>query len=208
MASNVPISPLLIYAYIIIIFALFYVIVVVLFSKLINIKSFEQIKNELESKKSEQGRISDANKIHSYFQKYTFEELLFFNLKFNGKRYYPYYHYFLLALVEVIFIFIVMICSLKSNLGILLLIIAPTIITLLPIFILGVIRRKRITSFRKKITSFVIFLIWSCLRGLFINSYIVSISVISFLTFSLIIMSLISNRADIISLIQNDINYL
>jgi hypothetical protein len=66
---------------------------VFIFNKLFRKKTFEQLFSELHFKKTSEGIVSVMSYIHSYIQKYTFEELIIFNLKYNGIRYYPYYYY-------------------------------------------------------------------------------------------------------------------
>lgn len=209
MASMPQILPLIIYSCIIILFVISYIIAVVLISKFNNIQSFEQIKDELESKRTERGRISVVKKIHSYFQKYTFEELLFFNLKFNGKRYYPYYYYFFLGLIAAICISIVLAYDLTPSL-ILLLILVPSLITLVPMFIFAVVKRRRKYSFMENILSSLIYYIHDCC---FKNS-MTNLTMLGF--FSVMVLALVSsifssviqNRTDINDLMKYSLNYL
>lgn len=211
MASNDQIFLFIIYIYIIIFSFISYVTVVVLFSKFNNIKTFEQIKSELESKKTEKGKILVIKKIHSYFQKYKFEEILFFNLKFNGKKYYPHYHYFFLGILVAICLFIIIVCGLMEDLGFWPLILAPISITVIPIiFIFAIARRKRKNSlievFIECIFSPIIFL------EHFFKYFIMSLltlgsSVMVFILFTSIVLLVIQNGIDINVLIQHGFNY-
>jgi len=108
--------------------------VVILYNKLKRITYIEQIYTELNSKTSEVGKISTMKYIHSYFQNYSFEELLLFNLKY--KRFQFRHYYYFICLVTFILSFIATIY--KSYLIASLTIISPIIIVLLPLSIVGI----------------------------------------------------------------------
>lgn len=114
------------------------------FNKLFRKKSFEQIYSELKSKNTSKGKLSVLNIIHSYLQKYTFRELLLFNLKCNGIQYFPYCHYFFLALfatfsftIGLLNIYILSVLNVSLWLESLLVVFSVIIVSFL-IFILGV----------------------------------------------------------------------
>ncbi|MCC4770378.1 hypothetical protein FXV91_09305 [Methanosarcina sp. DH2] len=63
--------------------------------KIFRTKSLEQLYNELHFKKTPEGQISVIKHIHYYFQAYSLEELIFFNLKYKRYKYFPYFNYFI-----------------------------------------------------------------------------------------------------------------
>ena len=125
-------------------------IAAIIFRKLSRKKSFEQIRNELQLKSTSKEKLSIISYIHFYLQKNTLEELLLFNLKFNGNRYFSYYYYDYVAYFAIIFLFTSLFIFVtdgyvtKGYVFYLLCIflLAPILLPLVPMFILGWINRK------------------------------------------------------------------
>ncbi|AAM06183.1 hypothetical protein [Methanosarcina acetivorans] len=173
------------------------IIVLFIFNKLNTKKSLDQICSELDSKKTEEGKISVMKHIHSYLQQYTFEELLLFNLKYKGHRYFDYYYY----LIVVINFISISIASLSPNtqissLFIYLALLSPIPVIILPIIILLAINSK---AGIKEISAF------KLINRLFMNLF-VSVLVVYFSTLIFVIMGNLiftNNQEFINNLTQN-----
>lgn len=173
------------------------IIVLFIFNKLNTKKSLDQICSELDSKKTEEGKISVMKHIHSYLQQYTFEELLLFNLKYKGHRYFDYYYY----LIVVINFISISIASLSPNtqissLFIYLALLSPIPVIILPIIILLAINSK---AEIKEISAF------KLINRLFMNLF-VSVLVVYFSTLIFVIMGNLiftNNQEFINNLTQN-----
>jgi len=71
-----------------------YIAAIFFYYRLFRRKSLEELYNELSFKKTPEGQISVIKYIHYYFQEYTLVELVLYNLKYKGIKYFPYLHYF------------------------------------------------------------------------------------------------------------------